>query len=160
MYVINIFYLGIQFNNKDYYNKLFTLLKKKDKNYSKKRNNIQNTEYSIDENNNLYLTLPKISIHGKNNSKQVKKNFDDKRIEDEEEISNQAINENKNSSEDNLNISDLGDTYSDSCESDLNEEQKLKLFEKLRTKNNFISNELHQDKYLKLRSYNILSYFK
>jgi len=150
MYVISNIYLDTQFNNKDYFNKLFTLLKKKDKNYSKKRNNIQKTKYSIDENNNLYLTLPKISIQGKINSDEKI----NKKIEDERDFKD------KNSSEVSLNISHFEDSNSDSCESELNEEQKVKLFEKLRTKNNFVSNEIQAGKHMKLQSYYILSYIK
>lgn len=55
--------------NKDYIDRLITLLynSKNKLNYSKKRNNIKKAIYKLDENNEFYLTLPKIKNKNKNN---------------------------------------------------------------------------------------------
>ena len=118
-------------------------MKKKDKNYVKKRNNINSTEFTMDENNNLYLTLPKLFTKGKNN----------KRYDESQEnlvINNLGVNPNKKQviEEDLEDTENLNDSYiddpvsvSDSYNFDMNQEEKIKLLEILRTKNNFIQGQ-------------------
>ena len=54
--------------SKDYVDKLIVLLynSKNKLNYSQKRNNIKKAIYKLDENNELYLTLPKLKNRNKN----------------------------------------------------------------------------------------------
>ncbi len=115
-------------------------MKKKDKNYVEKRKNINSTKFKIDEDNNLYLTLPKLFTNGKNNTRyeENKGNL---------VINNLGVNLNKNQIvEENIeDIEYLNDSYKDNSVSDsdsndfeMNQEEKVKLLEKLRTKNNFI----------------------
>lgn len=55
--------------SKEYIDKLSILLKKKDPNYIKKRKNMNKVQLSVDENNNLYLTLTSFGV-GKKSKKQ------------------------------------------------------------------------------------------
>ena len=135
---------------------MFTLLKKKDKNYAKKRNNIQNTKYSFDENNNLYLTLPKLNNQKKcfneiqsseeNNNK--KKTSYDVMSEYVQTVENGDIS---NSSGD--ISSDCSGNNTESFSSDLNEEDRMKLYDKIRTKNNFMLTQIEEEKSPKFQKY-------
>ena len=115
-------------------------MKKKDKNYVKKRNNIKHTKYIMDENNNLYLTLPKLFPTPKNYStKEENKNKGENFlkynlgiIQDESQANEEYLDDSEYKKE------SADKSFSFSSESDLNEEEKFKLFEKLRTKNNFL----------------------
>jgi hypothetical protein len=124
-------------NNKEYYKRLFTLLKKKDKFYVKKRKHLASTKYVIDENNNLYLTLPKIYKPKTNNN--VTKEEEKLYTNDSEFILTEGNIENKS------NEMTDDDQYDNSSiiYSDLDEDEKLELFEKLKTKNKFVINSVN-----------------
>jgi hypothetical protein len=137
-------------------NKIFQLLKKKDKNYSLKRKNIEKTTYNFDENNNLYLTLPKFD-YGKRIREQInerKKFKDESTISKSKVIAEQSIDNSRHNLEElipeffqnNNTKSDesehefkIDDQDNDSLNSSLNEDEKKALFEKLKTRNKFIS---------------------
>lgn len=125
------------------------LLKKKDKNYHKKRKNINKTRLKFDENNNLYLTLTKFEPNikivnkelGKNNPKN--KSLD---ISDEEKQINPLVklipefyeNQRTKSEESDTSANFKFDNNSDSeSEEILNEKDQKTLFDKLRTRKNF-----------------------
>jgi hypothetical protein len=100
-------------------------MSKKYKNYFEKRKKINETQYSIDENNNFYLTLPKFNKK-EENTKIVQ---DKKQIIPVYEYTEEESNMYKYAS---FNSSD-----SDSEVSNIDEEEKKKLLERLRTKENF-----------------------
>lgn len=160
-------------------NKIFQLLKKKDKNYSLKRKNIEKTTYNFDENNNLYLTLPKFD-YGKRIREQIN---DRKKLKDESTINKSRVivehsmdnrrhnledlipeffqNNNTKSDESEADFKMEGQE-SDSLNSSLNEEEKNALFEKLKTRNKFISdtNPLKKSFKNEKESFNHLNHFK
>jgi hypothetical protein len=89
------------------------LLKKKDKNYSHKRKNIHKTTFSFDENNNLYLTLPKFDYA--------------KRIRD-------VINERKQMEEKNKDYVQVTDNYQEPVNKQKLEELIPEFFQHCNTK--------------------------
>lgn len=137
------------------------MLKKKDKNYSMKRKYLTKTKYNVDENNNLYLTLPKFEFdkikkiketdsisQSYSNKKEktqislIKSSENDKQIvirNNLEDLIPEFFENNETVSEENSGI-DMQIINDDSDYSDLNEEEKNALFDKLRTKTKFISN--------------------
>jgi hypothetical protein len=137
-------------------NKIFHLLKKKDKNYSLKRKNIEKTTYNFDENNNLYLTLPKFD-YGKRIREKInerKKLKDESTINKSKVIDEQSMDNSRNNLEDlipeffqNNNTKSeesepdfkMEGDESDSLDSSLNEDEKNAFFEKLKTRNKFNS---------------------
>jgi hypothetical protein len=137
-------------------NKIFQLLKKKDKNYSLKRKNIEKTTYNFDENNNLYLTLPKFD-YGKRIREKInerKKLKDESSINKSKVIVEQSMDNSRNNLEDlipeffqNNNTKSeesepdfkMEGDESDSLDSSLNEDEKNAMFEKLKTRNKFNS---------------------
>lgn len=145
------------------------MLKKKDKNYSLKRKNIEKTTYSFDENNNLYLTLPKFDY-----GKRIRDLINDKKINDVDilhknpVILEQSMDQSRHKLEDlipeffqNINTkSDESDQEFDfekeensSLNSSLNEEEKKELFEKLRTRNKFnLDNKINSNRYRNLKN--------
>ncbi len=89
------------------------MLKKKDKNYSHKRKNIHKTTFSFDENNNLYLTLPKFDYA--------------KRIRD-------VINERKQMEEKNKDYVQVTDNYQEPVNKQKLEELIPEFFQHCNTK--------------------------
>lgn len=126
--------------SKDYIDKLTVLLynSKNKENYSKKRNNIKKAIYKLDDNNELYLTLPKLNKNKKiginnnyaktetteySNNKPTS-NPSPKELYDDEDILDENIKEILYDNEDKNNINKK-----------LEEEEKGKiLFEQLKTR--------------------------
>lgn len=139
------------------------MLKKKDKHYSKKRKNIAKTTFSFDENNNLYLTLPKFDY-----GKRIREVINEKREAEEKEKEkslSSVVNKESNTEEKKNHLEDLIPeffennktrseesieaefnilTEDSNSESELNEMEQKMLFDKLRTKKNF--NKKDEDK--------------
>lgn len=144
-------------NNKDYLKKLCDLLKKKDVNYSKKRKHLSKVKYSIDENNNLYLTLPNLEEKEENKDNKGNLNLNRQRSSlraDLDEETNNYKNNLKNLIpefyDNNLNRSDeesyeekykFNDNSSVSSGKSLTELAKKELYEKLKTKPHFFEHE-------------------
>jgi hypothetical protein len=127
--------------SKDYVDKLIVLLynSKNKLNYSQKRNNIKKAIYKLDENNELYLTLPKLKNRNKNvyannyaktetteysNNKITSNNPSPNRYLDDEEILDENIKEILYDNEDKNDI----------VKKEEEEEKGKILFEKLKTR--------------------------
>lgn len=135
--------------NKDYIDRLTTLLynSKNKKGYSQKRKNLTKAIYKLDENDRLYLTLPKIR------SENIKKNGFDKQVNIGtnyiKTVTTNYTNTNKksyipeNEEGDNALDENINEIIYDKKDIDEYEEKKGKmLYEKLKTKySNFGLNE-------------------
>ena len=146
--------------DKEHILKVCQLLKKKDKNHSQKRKNLAKTEYNFDENNNLYLTLPKFD-YGKRirdliKEKQLQEELEKLNQENKKTIIEKEIETNRNnleklipeffqhnntkSDEDSIAGDYLLGEKEDSEDSVLNEDEREALFEKLKTSNRISNN--------------------
>lgn len=102
-------------------------------------------KYCFDENNNLYLTLPKLNknLNEKLSTGDYKKKVEyryDRYDEKPENIKTDVNYEISVSYTQNEEKS--SDNNSESFTSDLNEEEKLSLFDKLKTKSNFMITQI------------------
>ena len=130
--------------SKEYVDKLSILLyhSKNKLNYSQKRNNIKKTIYKLDDNNDLYLTLPKLKAKnikkGLNNiytktettteytNNKITSNLSSKKYYDDEEVLDENIKE--------ILYEDQDTNNSNQKEKEEEEEKGKILFEKLRTR--------------------------
>jgi hypothetical protein len=138
------------------------LLKKKDKNYSHKRKNIHKTTFSFDENNNLYLTLPKFDY-----AKRIREAINERKLHEEKSKEIIQVTDNYEEADNKQKLEDLIPeffqhiiTKSDDSDKEynqyleeeseeeslnsLNEEEKKDLIEKLKTKNKFFKKDVQQ----------------
>ncbi len=139
------------------------MLKKKDKNYSHKRKNIHKTTFSFDENNNLYLTLPKFDYAKRirdviNERQQMEvQNKDYVQVTDnnEEPVNKQKLEElipeffqycNTKSDESDKEYNNyfVEESEEESLRS-LDEDEKNDLLRKLKTKNKFFNKNFQQN---------------
>ncbi len=138
------------------------MLKKKDKNYSHKRKNIHKTTFSFDENNNLYLTLPKFDY-----AKRIREAINERKLHEEKSKEIIQVTDNYEEADNKQKLEDLIPeffqhiiTKSDDSDKEynqyleeeseeeslnsLNEEEKKDLIEKLKTKNKFFKKDVQQ----------------
>ena len=123
---------------KDYIDKISILLynSKTKTNYPQKRNNIQKTIYKYDDNNELYLTLPKLQDNNKNKNHFEGKNY--MKTDTTDCTTNNKITKNhspKKFKEEDILEENIKEILYDNENIEQNEEDKAKiLYEKLKTR--------------------------
>ncbi len=136
--------------SKDYIDKLSVLLhnSKNKTNYSKKRNNIKKTIYKLDNNNELYLTLPKLNIIKKKDDKALINNIGNIYTRTETtEYSNKRMSSKPSAKkyfddEEDILDNNIKEILNDNEKGDKEKEEKGKvLFEKLKTRYDILEPE-------------------